>query len=146
MPFVSLNYKTHPDAPLNQWVCTRTSLLGPFHAHPAAGQRSNPDFCGQCVSYVTTVCPTLPVRTTEWVRGVPVKGNAAIAEGTAIATFDAHGQYRGHAAIYVGQDKDSMLVFDQWITGAGKPVGSRKIAWNGIGVSNHGAGYYVIES
>jgi hypothetical protein len=145
MPFVSLNYKTHPGAPLNKWVCTRTSLLGPFPAHPAAGQRSNPDYCGQCVSYVTTVCPTLSVRTADWVRGAPVKGNMAIAEGTAIATFDAQGRYKGHAAIYVSQDKGSMLVFDQWITGAAKPVGSRQIGWYSDKLSNHGAGYYVIE-
>lgn len=145
MPFVSLNYKTHPDVPLNHWVCTRTSRLGPSRAHPAPAQRGTPDFCGQCVSYVTTVCPTLSVRTADWVRGAPVKGNKAIAEGTAIATFDEHGRYKGHAAIYVSQDEEKMTVFDQWITGAAKPVGSREIGWYGTKVSNYGAGYYVIE-
>ena len=146
MPFVSLNYKTHPNAPMDNWVCTRTSLLGPYATHPPAAQRTGPDFCGQCVSYVTTVCPTIPVRTAEWVKGVPVKGNQAIVEGTAIATFDANGRYRGHAAIYVSQDEHGILVFDQWITGAGKAVSSRKIRWDGSGVSNYGAGYHVIES
>lgn len=50
MPFVSANYATNPTAPVGDWVCTRSSSLGPFTAHPVASQRHNPDFCGQCVS------------------------------------------------------------------------------------------------
>lgn len=69
-----------------------------------------------------------------------------IAEGTAIATFNQAGVYQGHAAIYVKQDDIGIHVYDQWITGAGKPIGPRVIRWNGSGVSNNGAGYYVIEA
>jgi len=65
--------------------------------------------------------------------------------GTAIATFDANGQYVGHAAIYVKQDAVGIHVYDQWITGAGKAVGARMIRWNGSGVSNRGDGFYVVE-
>lgn len=146
MPFVSANYKNHPDAPEGKWVCARTSNLGPYAAHPEPHTRSNPNYCGQCVSFVTTVCPTIPVTTTQWVKGVPVKGNTTIVEGTAIATFDAQGNYRGHAAIYVGQNAEGIEVYDQWITGAGKAIGSRLIKWNGVGVSNNGDGFYVVEA
>lgn len=145
MSYVSTNYTTHADAPLDKWVCTRTSNLGPFSAHPPQTLRGDPDYCGQCVSYVTTVCPTLPVKTSEWKRGSTVKDNPAIIEGTAIATFNGKGHYTGHAAIYVSQDHQGIHVYDQWITGAGKPVGPRLVKWNGVGTSNNGHGFYVIE-
>ena len=146
MPFVSPNYATNTAAPVNNWVCTRTSSLGPFNTHPADAQRHNPDFCGQCVSYVATVCPTIPVNTGMWKKGTLVKGDATIAEGTAIATFDDSDHYLGHAAIYVKQDAVGIHVYDQWITGAGKAVGPRVIKWNGTGVSNRGDGFYVVEN
>jgi hypothetical protein len=146
MPFVSTNYSNNVNAPVDQWVCTRTSNKGPFNAHPVANTRGNPDYCGQCVSYVTTVCPLIPVNTSKWKKGAPVKGNASIAEGTAIATFNATGQYHGHAAIYVSQDDKGILVYDQWITGTGKAIGSRKLKWGALGISNNGDGFYVIEN
>jgi len=146
MPFVSINYSNNANAPVDKWVCTRTSTLGPYSSPPANSTRHNPDYCGQCVSYVTTVCPTIPVSTSEWKKGVIVKGNKSIAEGTAIATFNATGDYQGHAAIYVSQDDHGIHVYDQWVTGAGKAIGPRLIRWNGQGVSNNGAGFYVIEN
>jgi hypothetical protein len=145
MSYVSPNYATNNQAPVGNWVCTRTSSLGPFPGHPAQNQRHNPDFCGQCVSYVTTVCPDIPVNTGRWSKGGLVKGDSTIAAGTAIATFNADGQYVGHAAIYVKQDAVGIHVYDQWITGAGKAVGPRVIRWNGVGVSNCGEGFYVVE-
>lgn len=145
MPFIAANYKNHPNAPEGQWVCSRTSNLGPYASHPPAHTRSNPNYCGQCVSFVTTVCENIPVSTTQWVRGGRVRGNTTIKEGTAIATFNAKGQYHGHAAIYVSQDEDGIHVHDQWITGAGKGVGPRLIRWGGNGVSNDGDGFYVVE-
>ena len=145
MPFVATNYASNPAAPNDNWVCTRTSTLGPYVDKPPAAQRSSPDFCGQCVSYVTTVCPTIPVATSKWKKGVQVKGNSALAEGTAIATFDTDGKYKGHAAIYVKQDDTGIHVYDQWITGAGKGVGPRVLKWDGVGVSNNGSGFHVVE-
>ncbi len=120
-------------------------MLGPYPAHPPTAARDTPDFCGQCVSYVTTVCPNIPVDTGKWRKGVPVKGTAGIAEGTPIGTFNSGGRYHGHAAIYVSQDSVGIQVYDQWITGAGKRIGPRTIRWNGTGVSNNGAGFHVIE-
>jgi hypothetical protein len=94
---------------------------------------------------VTTVCDGIPVDTSKWKKGARVRGNATIVDGTAIATFNAAGQYHGHAAIYVSQDDKGIDVFDQWVTGTGKAIGGRKIRWGGAGVSNNGDGFYVIE-
>lgn len=144
MAYVSTNYASNASAPLKQWVCTRTSLLGPYATMPAEDQRRGPDFCGQCVSFVTTVCPTIPVATRDWKKGVPVKGNTTLAKGTAIATF-VNDVYKGHAAIYESQDDKGMTVYDQWVTGTGKAIGSRFIKWDGTGIANKGDGYYVID-
>ena len=144
MSYVSQNYASNANAPMDQWVCTRTSLLGPYNAIPPQAQRHGPDFCGQCVSYVTTVCTTIPVSTNQWTKGVPVNGNISLAKGTAIATFVGDG-YSGHAAIYDSQGDKGIHVYDQWVTGAGKAIGPRLIKWDGSGIANNGAGYYVIE-
>lgn len=145
MSFVSLNYASNASAPLKQWVCTRTSNLGPYNSLPATSTRSTPDYCGQCVSYVTTVCPTIPVNTSKWTKGVAVKGNTTILAGTAIATFNTTGNYHGHAAIYDGQDDKGIQVYDQWVTGTGKALGKRTLKWGANGVSNNGDGFYVVE-
>lgn len=145
-PFVSANYASNPAAPVNKWVCTRTSALAPLSAYPEVLSQGNPDYCGQCVSYVVRVCPTLPVRTSEWKKGIQVKENAKlIAEGTAIATFNAANRYYGHAAIYVKQDGDGIHVYDQWVTRMGKAIGPRIIYWGRPGISNNGNEFYVIE-
>jgi hypothetical protein len=146
MPFVSTNYSSNVNAPVGQWVCTRTSTLGPFNSHPVDSTRRHPDYCGQCVSYVTTVCPTIPVGTSNWKKGAKVKGNTTIVEGTAIATFNETGQYYGHAAIYVSQDEKGITVYDQWITGTGKAIGQRVLRWGAAGIANNGEGFYVIEN
>jgi hypothetical protein len=146
LPFVSTNYKNHVNAPVDQWVCTRTSNLGPYASHPSASIRSNPDYCGQCVSYVTTVCSGIPVAASKWKKGPRVRGNTNITQGTAIATFNSDGQYHGHAAIYVSQDDKGIQVYDQWITGAGKAIGPRVLKWGGNGISNNGDGFYVVEA
>ena len=144
MPYVSQNYSSNANAPMGEWVCTRTSALGPYKTTPPLAQRGGPDFCGQCVSFITTVCPAIPVATSKWKKGVPVKGNSLLGKGTAIATFVKDG-YSGHAAIYESQDEKGIHVYDQWVTGAGKAIGPRLIKWDGTGVANNGAGYYVID-
>jgi hypothetical protein len=145
MPFVSTNFLNNPAALPGTWVCSRASSLGPSEDIPASTTRTTPNFCGQCVSFVTTVCPTIPVRTAQWKKGELVKKNANISQGTAIATFDSEGNYHGHAAIYVRQDAVGIHVMDQWVTGAGKAIGPRVIKWNGTGVSNNGDSFYVVE-
>jgi hypothetical protein len=105
---------------------------------------------GQCAVFVQ-VAAGAPL-TTLWTQGALVKGNYALAAGTAIATFGADGKYtnRGdgtaHGAIYVSQDSQGIWVWNQW-------VGSNGVCKNCI-YYRHGAAvphvadgdyYYVIE-
>ncbi len=145
MAFVSTNYLTNPKAPVGQWVCTRTSANGPFTQTPPVTKQHNPDYCGQCVSYVTTVCPTLPVSTGAWKKGAQVKGAPNLAAGTAIATFDTGGKYSGHAAIYEGQNAAGISVVDQWVTPPAKAIHQRVLHFGAHGNSNNGDNFFVIE-
>ena len=147
MAYVANNYLTNTKAPMESWVCTRTSGLGPFTypATPPIDTRHSPDFCGQCVSFATTVCPTLPVNTGHWSKGALAKGNTTLVAGTVIATFADDGHYLGHTAIYHAQDNDGLVVFDQWITGHGKSIGRRTLRFGAQGVANDGDGFYVVE-
>lgn len=145
MPYISSNYMTNPKAPAEQWTCAPTSALGPFTEAPSGDQTRGPHFCGQCVSYVKTVCPTLPA-TVAWKKGKPVKDNKEIAPGTAIATFNSSGRYEGHAAIYVSQSSAGINVYDQWVTPPSpKAMGPRMLRWGARGNSNNGDNFYVVE-
>lgn len=145
MAYVATNYKTHPKAPVGQWVCSPTVTLGPFSTAPT-DKAAGPNYCGQCVSYVKTVCPTLPA-TGSWVKGDAVKDNKDILPGTVIATFDDKGKYLGHAAIYVSQNEEvGISVYDQWVTPPSpKAIGPRTIKWNGAGTVNNGNCYFVVD-
>ena len=144
MPYVSNNYKTNAAAPYGQWVCTRASSLGPFADEPD-DKSAHPDFCGQCVSFVAQVCPTIPVATRQWKQGKLVKGDTAVVAGTAIATFNATGGYSGHAAIYESQTPAGLNVVDQWVTNKGKPIGARLLRFGAKGVSNNGDLFHVVD-
>ncbi|MGY8527982.1 BPSL0067 family protein [Paracidovorax citrulli] len=145
MPYVSLNYKNNSAAPVGKWTCAPTSNLQPFGEVPPTNKTGGPNFCGQCVSYVKKVCPSLP-GTTQWRKGAQVKDNQSIAPGTAIATFNASGHYEGHAAIYVSQDAAGIKVYDQYVTPPSpKAVGPRVLRWGAHGNSNNGNNFYVIE-
>lgn len=146
MPYIATNYLQNIQAAPGQWVCTRVSEQGPYTEVPPKAMRGGPHFCGQCVSYVTRACPTLPVKTAQWKKGLPVKTSGDIVDGTVIATFNANSDYEGHAAIYVRQDKNGIHVYDQWVTGTNpKAIGPRLIRWNGTGVSNNGESFHVVE-
>ncbi|MDO7842524.1 BPSL0067 family protein [Sphingomonas immobilis] len=143
MAYIAANYLTNANAPMGQWVCTRSSSLGPFAEYPT--NTHSPDFCGQCVSFVTTVCTTIPVSTAAWKKGAQVKGLTTIVKGTAIATFNADGRYSGHAAIYDGQTTTGIQVVDQWVTGSGSPIHSRTLRFGAKGLSNNGDNFYVVD-
>lgn len=82
-------------------------------------------------------------QTALWKKGKQVKGNISIPSGTAIATFDANGKYKGHAAIYIKQDGLGLRVYDQW---RGREFEGRTILFRGSGyVSNDGDQFYVID-
>lgn len=115
---------------------------------------------GQCVAY-TQKAANMP-RTVAWKRGALVKGNTAIAPGTAVATFDANGRYgnhtdgSSHAAIYLGQDASGIQVLDQWMTYKKLPSGERVATPHYVSkrtirfhkaprAENNGDNYYVVE-
>jgi hypothetical protein len=97
------------------------------------------------VSYVTTVCSTIPVSTGVWRKGVQVKGNKNALRGTAIATFDSSGKYSGHAAIYESQTTLGINVVDQWVTPPAKAIHKRLLRFGAHGNSNNGDNFFVIE-
>jgi hypothetical protein len=86
---------------------------------------------GQCVRYVQE-CAGVP-HTSHWQQGEKVRGST-IEEGTAIATFDENGTYgnhtdgRSHAAIFIEETDEGLLVWDQW---TGHPVQQRTIRFRG---------------
>jgi hypothetical protein len=105
---------------------------------------------GQCVALVEYACPGMP-HTAQWKAGPLVKGSA-LKSGTAIASFDPDGTYgnhtdgRSHAAIYVSQDPEGLLVWDQW---AGQVTHQRVIRFKdpGDGLNaNNGNAFSVIET
>ena len=145
MAFVAASYRTNSKAPLGKWVCTRTSSLGPFDKAPPWSNTHRPDFCGQCVSYVTVVCPAIPVDTSKWKMGALVKGNLTLEAGTAIATFDSAGHYLGHTAIYESQSEVGLNVVDQWVTPPATAIHARILRFGAKGNSNNGDNFYVIE-
>lgn len=119
----------------------------PYIASGAEGYENTKVDNGQCVRYVQ-VAAKAPA-TTQWVQGVKVRGAQNISKGTAIATF-VDGQYPNnstgnHAAIYLSQDADGILVLDQWVS-QGK-VKKRKIRFKGGSgsPSNDGDTFYVVE-
>ena len=48
-----------------------------------------------------------------WKKGARVKGDTSIKPGTAIATFNSNGKFKGHTAIYISQTAAAINVYDQ---------------------------------
>ena len=104
---------------------------------------------GQCVALVQ-VAGGLPL-TAHWKAGRKVQGDMTVATGTAIAIFNSNGQYgnhtdgSSHAAIYMGQTGQGLIVWDQW---KGQPTHERLIRFktpgDGENVDN-GIYFSVIE-
>jgi hypothetical protein len=145
MPHLAVNYVSNPKAPLGKWVCTRTSSIGPYDQVPPADKQNNPNFCGQCVSFVTTVCPTIPVNTGAWKKGAQVKGSKTILPGTAIATFGSYGTFSGHVAIYESQTLVGINVVDQWVTPPAKAIHKRLLRFGAHGNSNNGDNFFIVD-
>jgi hypothetical protein len=114
MAYVSFNYMNNPSAPVGKWTCSPTCALPPYARVPTGDDTKGMKLCGQCVSYVKKVCPTLPV-TNLWRKGALVRNNKNIVPGTVIATFNGT-KYEGHAAIYVSQNLAGVSVYDQYVT------------------------------
>ncbi|GKT20574.1 BPSL0067 family protein [Acidovorax sp. SUPP3334] len=145
MAYISANYAKNTDAPVGKWTCAPSSSQEPFATAPSGDDTQGTDLCGQCVSYVKRVCPTLP-STSAWKKGAAVKGNTKLVPGTVIATFNAAGSYHGHAAIYVGQSPAGISVYDQYVTPPSpKAIGPRTLRWGAHGNSNNGDKFYVVD-
>lgn len=110
---------------------------------------------GHCVPLVQA--STGAPATSEWRQGPMVRGTLNIAPGTAIATFEPDGRYgnrtdgSSHAAIYLGQTPEGIIVIDQW-----KQVMAdgllRRLSWRIIplvprspGAVNNGTAYHVVH-
>ena len=145
MPYVTSNYLANAKAPLGKWACTRTSPLDPFSVLPPVADTHAPNFCGQCVSFVTAVCPTIPVNTLAWRKGARVRGTTGIKPGTAIATFDDDGKYSGHAAIYDSQTLTGINVVDQWVAPPAQAAHHRMLRFGAQGNANDGNNFFVID-
>ena len=100
---------------------------------------------GQCVALVQAADPNVGLTRT-WTQGQQVRG-ADIPVGTAIATFDGSGRYANatngssHAAIYLGQNAQGLIVQDQWM---GQVSHKRVIPWSGAKQANSGSAFHVI--
>jgi len=103
----------------------------------------------QCVALVRHYAGA--PATLAWKQGEAVLGNRLLRKGTAIATF-INGRYANHAALYMGQTLDGIIVMDQW---TGKRLGivtSRTLRSKGqyknglhIDHSNNADAFFVIE-
>ncbi len=100
---------------------------------------------GHCVSLIKR-CTDAP-RTALWRPGRKVQGQALL-PGTIIATFkgDTYPNVSGyHAAIYIEQTDEGIVVWDQW---RGMPVHRRLIRWQNPGApaANSGTVYRVVKA
>ena len=130
-------------------TATRLDAAGSLVATDYARYLGRSAGSGQCVALVQAASPGLG-HTRNWKCGAPVRGNADLRPGTAIATFNAADRYANatdgssHAAIYLGQDERGIQVMDQW---AGSAAAVRTIPWtNPSGVpANTGTAFHVVS-
>lgn len=72
MAYVSDDFRTLKDAPVGQWCATRASSKPPYVTKPPRAEQKGSHFAGQCVSYPTRACRTLPVGVRNWIKGKQV--------------------------------------------------------------------------
>ncbi len=111
------------------------ALRGPYIYSKVEDLEGNPKvFSGSCAGIVQWYTTAGLAR--NWRQGITVKGNGAqIKKGTAVATFvdgfypnKSHGN---HAALYISQDANGILVMDQW-DAANKPtISARRMLFRG---------------
>ncbi len=103
---------------------------------------------GDCVAVVQEW--TGASHTSTWRQGEPVRGND-IPVGTAIASFE-NGRYPNrstgnHAAIYLGQNSEGLIVLDQWRSLGRAQIRVIRFKGGDTGIpSNNGNAFSVIES
>ncbi len=108
---------------------------------------------GQCVALIEKYTNTPKPVKDFWKVGAPVRGNAALKKGTAIATF-LNGKYPSnasgnHAAFYLSSDATGICVVDQYVGSRG--IHKRHLRFKGKSAtgytdpSNNGDAFSVIE-
>lgn len=108
----------------------------------------------QCVALVQEYAGA--PRTTYWRQGEAVMGNKTIKEGTAIATF-VDGRYPNrphgnHAALFVREVANGIVVVDQWKAGKKTKISVRTIKSQGkdkkgkfVNPGENADAFFVIE-
>ena len=108
----------------------------------------------QCVALVQEYAGA--PRTTYWRQGEAVMGNKTIKEGTAIATF-VDGRYPNrphgnHAALFVRELANGIVVVDQWKAGKKTKISVRTIKSQGkdkkgkfVNPGENADAFFVIE-
>jgi hypothetical protein len=108
---------------------------------------------GQCVALIEQYTKVPKPAKDFWKAGAAVRGNMALAKGTAIATF-INGKYPSnpsgnHAAFYLSQDPIGIWVVDQYVGSNG--IHKRHLRFKGktasgyVDPSNNGDAFSVIE-
>jgi hypothetical protein len=108
----------------------------------------------QCVALVRHYAGV--PATSGWKQGASVVGNQFIRKGTAIATFIngkyANQQHGNHAALYMGNTLNGILVMDQWMGKRPGTVSSRTLRAKGkhknglfVDPSNNADAFFIIE-
>lgn len=103
--------------------------------------------CAAGVQYVFHNAAKPLGLTGKWKQGMKVKGNN-IQPGTAIATFNIHGDYaNNHAAIFIEELEEGLRVWDQY-NKPPKPWGPRLLPFKGelnFDRSNNGDLFHTIH-
>lgn len=137
--------ETAPKPPHDSHTQTQSASLSALICEHAIRWQGQVVGDGHCVSLIKR-CTAAP-RTTLWRPGRKVQGQALL-PGTIIATFqgNTYPNVSGyHAAIYIEQTDEGILVWDQW---QGMPVHRRLIRWQNPGASaaNSGTAYRVVKA
>lgn len=92
--------------------------------------------------------------TAHWRQGAAVAGNSRLKPGTAIATFAGgrHGSHGHHAAFYVRQGINGIIIADQWQAASKSKISVRLIQSKGtdqrgnyLQVRDNADAFFVIE-
>jgi len=92
--------------------------------------------------------------TAHWRQGAAVAGNTALKPGTAIATFvgGRHSSHGHHAAFYVRQGINGIVIVDQWKAASKSKISLRLIQSHGqdqrgnyLQVRDNADAFFVIE-
>jgi hypothetical protein len=153
----------HPLSPGSARVGPRSPTITTMEAAEQFVKGSNGKNCGpngQCASLVKALVPGIPRHTTQWQRGIHVRGSD-IPIGTPIATFNSYGQKgtngygppdspqgksgQSHSGVYLGQNARGLIILHQFESSGGPRIDTIPWEkWNGS-PKESGDKYYTIK-